>query len=347
MRTTVSKLAAALAVLVSAGVLVAAAVAGSAGHNSQARASADYRIGLVLPDLSNLYIAGIRDGAVAQGKKSNAEILTKGTNDAAGQTNAMLAYIGAKVDAIIVDPIDSSAIITAVKKANDAGIPVIAVQSNVNGGKTATFIAGREDIAGREMAKDAVNYCKKHNPCEIGIIEGIRADQSGAEENRAFLATIKPHKNIKVVGQGETQYDPAKALNLATNLLTAHPGIDYLYAWWDPGGAAAVQAVQAKGKIGKIGVASQNGDCIQLGHVLKGNATVTAAFFPSVIGGGGVTAAVKAIKGQKLPKWTVAPVIGVTTKLANDWLSGKSSPPAALKADILQRLKNAKAGKCS
>jgi ribose transport system substrate-binding protein len=347
MRSTFSKLATMLVVLASAGVLVAAAVAGSAGHSSQAKASADYRIGLVLPDLSNLYIAGIKDGAIAQGKKSGAEILVKGSNEAAGQTNAMLAYVAAKVDAIIVDPIDSAAIVTAVKKANDAGIPVIAVQSNVNGGKTATFIAGREDIAGREMAKDAVNYCKGKDPCEIGIIEGIRADQSGAEENRAFLAYIKPYKNMKVVGQGETQYDPAKALNLATNLLTAHPGIDYLYAWWDPGGAAAVQAIQAKGKLGKVGVASQNGDCIQLGHVLKGNATVTAAFFPSAIGGGGVTAAIDAIKGKSLPKWTVAPVIGITTQKANDWLAGKSSPPAALKADILQRLKNAKAGKCS
>jgi ribose transport system substrate-binding protein len=347
MQSTVSKLATTLVVLASAGVLVAAAVAGSSSRGSQARASADYRIGLVLPDLSNLYIAGIRDGAVAQGKKSRAEILVKGTNDAAGQTNAMLAYVGAKVDAIIVDPIDSNAIVTAVKKANKAGIPVVAVQSNVNGGKTATFIAGREDVAGREMAKDAVNFCKGKNPCEIGIIEGIRADQSGAEENKAFRNYVGKHPNIKIVGQGETQYDPQKALNLATNLLTAHPGIDYLYAWWDPGGAAAVKAIQAKGKLGQIGVASQNGDCIALGLVLKGHQTVTAAFFPSIIGGGGVTAAIKAIKGEKLPKWTVAPVIGVTTKLANDWLAGKSSPPAALKADILERLKNAKAGKCS
>jgi ribose transport system substrate-binding protein len=347
MGSTVSKLTAGLVVLAAAGVLVAAAVAGSSSKGSNARASADYRIGLVLPDLSNLYIAGIRDGAQAQGKKSGAEILVKGTNDAAGQTNAMLAYVGAKVDAIIVDPIDNKAIIPAVKAANKAGIPVVAVQSNVGGGKTATWIAGREDIAGREMAKDAVNFCKKINPCEIGIIEGIRADQSGAEENRAFLAYIKPHKNIKVVGQGETQYDPAKALNLATNLMTAHPGIDYLYAWWDPGGAAAVKAIQAKGKLGKIGVASQNGDCIQLGHVLKGDATVTAAFFPSIIGGGGVISAIKAIKGQKLPAFSEAPVVGVTTKLANDWLSGKSSPPAALKADLLKRLKDAKAGNCS
>ena len=72
--------------------------------------------------------------------------------------------------------------------------------------------------------------------------------------------------------------------------------------------------------------------------MLKGNASVTAAFFPSIIGGGGVTAAVDAIKGKTLPKWTVAPVVGVTTKLANDWLAGQElaaggaegrHPPAA------------------
>ena len=210
---------------------------------------------------------------MAQGKKSGAEILVKGTNDAAGQTNAMLAYVGAKVDAIIVDPIDAQRDHHRRQGGQQGGHP---------GDRRAVERERRQD---RDLhrrprdrrrparwAKDAVNYCKGKNPCEIGIIEGIRADQSGAEENKAFLATIKPHKNIKVVGQGETQYDPAKALNLATNLLTAHPGIDYLYAWWDPGGAAAVQAIQAKGKLGKIGVASQNGDCIQLGHVLKGNA---------------------------------------------------------------------------
>src|SRR5207253_7111971 len=215
----------AVAVL-AAGAVVTAAVAASSTRSSQARTAKTYRIGLVLPDLSNLYIAGIRDGAVAQAKKSDAEILVKGTNDAAGQTNAMLAYVGAKVDAIIVDAIDGNAIVPAVKAANKANIPVIAVQSNVNGGQTATFIAGREDHAGVAMGSDAVNWCKNINPCKIGIVEGIRADQSGAEENKAFRATVGKHSNIKIVGAAETQYDPAKALNVATNLLTANPDLN-------------------------------------------------------------------------------------------------------------------------
>jgi ribose transport system substrate-binding protein len=340
------KLLLATVVLAVVGGLVAAATASTDRAASSARAAAKYRIGLVLPDLSNLYIAGLRDGAQAQGKKSSADILVKGTNDAAGQTNAMLAYVGAKVDAIIVDAIDGNAIIPAVKAANKANIPVIAIQSNVYGGKTATFIAGSEETAGKAMAADAVNWCQKLNPCKIGIVEGIRADQSGATENKSFRAVVGTHKNIKIVGAAETQYDPAKALNVATNLLTANPDLNYIYAWWDPGAAASVKAIEAKGKLGKIGVAAQNGDCIALGLVIKGQQTVTAAFFPSVIGGGGVTDAIKAINGEKLPSYVEAPVLGVTTKLANDWLAGKSQPPANVRADILRRLKEAKSGHC-
>ena len=119
------------------------------------------------------------------------------------------------------------------------------------------------------------------NPCEIGIIEGIRADQSGAEENRAFRAHDRSRtRTSRSSAASETQYDPAKALNLATNLLTANPGIKFLYAWWDPGGDAAVKAIQAKGKLGKIGVASQNGDCIALGHVLEGRADADVGVLP-------------------------------------------------------------------
>ncbi len=338
------KTTAAAVVLVAGAVLVTTAVAASSTHT---KAAANYRIGLVLPDLSNLYIAGIRDGAEAQAKKTGGvTILVKGTNDASGQADALESYVGAKVNAIVVDAIDGHAIVPAIEAANKANIPVIAIQSNVYGGKTATFIAGREDLAGDAMGSNAVTWCKNINPCQVGIVEGILADQSGATENKAFRATIAKHPNIKVVGAAETQYDPEKALTVATDLLTAHPGLNYIYAWWDPGGAASVQAIQAAGKLGKVGVASQNGDCIELGLVLKGSASVTAAFFPDIIGGDAVTNAIKAIKGQKLPTYIEAPVLGVSTPDANNWLAGKGSPPAALKADVIQRLKQAKSGHC-
>ena len=334
-----------------AGLALVGALAAGAGAQlnngaTHSHATKKLRIALVLPDLSNLFIAGVRDGAQAAANKIGATLLVKGTNDAAGQTNAMLSYVGAKADAIIVDAIDGHAIVPAIKAANKAKIPVIAVQSNVYGGKVASFISEREEIAGLYIGQSVATFCKSHSPCKVGIVEGIKADQSGATEDKAMKAYVAKFKNIKIVGGAETQYDPAKALNVATNLLTAHPDLNYVYAWWDPGAAAAVKAIQAAGKVGKIGVSAQNGDCIAFGLIIKGWQTQTSAFFPSVLGGLGITNAVKATQGQTLPGFIEAPVLSVTTTLANNWLAGKGQPPAALRADILQRLREAKSGHC-
>jgi ribose transport system substrate-binding protein len=336
--------------------IVVTALAAGAGATGNEAAQKKLRIGLVLPDLSNLYIAGLRDGVQAQAKKGGHTVLVKGTSDPAGQSNAALAYIAAKVDVLIIDSIDGKGIIPAIKRANAAKIPVITIQSDVFGGVRAAFIAGREDLAGLYMGLAASDFCLGVNPCKIGIIEGIRADQSGAEENRAFREHVAKFPNIKIVGASETQYDPAKALNLATNLLTANPDLKFLYAWWDPGGNSAVKAIQAKRKLGKVGVASQNGDCIALGHVLAGRQTQTSAFFPGVIGSLAVTTAEDIAAGKTPPKVTgagrvlpslEAPVLSVDTPRAKAWLAGLASPPALVRADIMKRLKQAKSGKCT
>ena len=344
-----------IAVLGIAVLAVTALTAGAAARGNDAAATKKLRIGLVLPDLSNLYIAGLRNGVQAQARKGGHTVLVKGTSDPTGQSNAALAYIAAKVDVLIIDSIDGKGIIPAIKRANAAKIPVITIQSDVFGGERAAFIAGREDLAGLYMGMAASDYCLGVDPCKIGIIEGIRADQSGAEENRAFRAHVAKFPNIKIVGASETQYDPAKALNLATNLLTANPDLKFLYAWWDPGGNAAVKAIQAKGKLGKVGVASQNGDCIALGHVLAGRQTQTSAFFPDVIGALAVTTAEDIAAGKTLPKVTgagrvlpslEAPVLSVDTARAKAWLAGFAKPPELVRADIMKRLRQAKSGKC-
>jgi ribose transport system permease protein len=336
-----------VAAAVAGGVATAAIGAGQAGETG-ARHAAGLRIGLVLPDLSNLFIAGIRDGAQASAKKAGITLLVKGTNDAAGQTNAMLAYVGAHVDAIGVDAIDGKAIVPAIKAANKAGIPVIAVQSNVFGGKVATFISELETVAGTYIGNAIVSYCNKsgHDPCKVGVVEGNLADQSGQQENAAMRAVVAKHPTVKIVGAQPTDYDPERALNVATNLMTANPDLDYIYAWWDPGAAAAVRAAQSKGKAGKIGISAQNGDCIALGYVLKGYMYQDSAFFPHVLGGLFIDNAQKAARKETLPKFIQAPTLSVTQDLANAWLSGSAQPPAALKADILQRLKQSKSGKC-
>jgi len=342
------------------GVVAAGVAVGKTTRDtSQAAAKAKIRIGFVLPDLANPVIAGFRDGAVQAAKKRGWQVLVKGTSDAKGQSDAVLSFIGAKVDLIAMDPIDGKAMAPAVAKANQAKIPVIAFQSKPASGKLATFIFPSETVAGTFMGKAAVEFCKvkKRNPCEIGIIEGNLGDSSGLEENAAFRKVVAKEPTAKIVGANPTDYDPARALNVATNLITAHPGIDYLYAWWDQGGAAAVEAIKARGKLGQIGVSSQNGDCLNLQHVIKGYQYQDSMFFPLIQGGLLISAAADVLAGKKLPATILAPVGSATTTKAKAWLAGTSKPTADdvalgraslkdVQADILKRLHQAQAGKC-
>ncbi len=342
------------------GVVAAGVAVGKTTRDtSQAAAKAKIRIGFVLPDLANPVIAGFRDGAVQAAKKRGWQVLVKGTSDAKGQSDAVLSFIGAKVDLIAMDPIDGKAMAPAVAKANQAKIPVIAFQSKPASGKLATFIFPSETVAGTFMGKAAVEFCKvkKRNPCEIGIIEGNLGDSSGLEENAAFRKVVAKGPTAKIVGANPTDYDPARALNVATNLITAHPGIDYLYAWWDQGGAAAVEAIKARGKLGQIGVSSQNGDCLNLQHVIKGYQYQDSMFFPLIQGGLLISAAADVLAGKKLPATILAPVGSATTTKAKAWLAGTSKPTADdvalgraslkdVQADILKRLRQAQAGKC-
>jgi ribose transport system permease protein len=331
------------------GAALSVAVLGVAGATVAAPAAADVeggkpRIGLVLPDLANPFIAGIRDGAVAEAKVRNVDLLVKGTNDPAGQTNAFLNYVGAGVDAIGIDSIDSKAIIPAVEKANEGDIPVVAVQAQPAGGELATFIAADNFRGGVLIGEAIAQYCRGKNPCKVGIVQGILADQSGRDEERGMRSVVRKHRNVRIVAAQPTNYDPARALNVATNMLTANPDLNYIYSWWDQGALSALEAARAKGKAGKIGISGFGGNCLNLAEVIKGNIYQETVFFPEFMGALVVRSSLSALDGKRLPQRTPAPIMKVTTQYANALLSGKAKAPKNL--PILQKLRRAKAGRC-
>lgn len=303
------------------------------------------RIGYVLPDLSNPFIAGLRDGAVIEARKRNIDVLVKGSNDSAQQTNAFLAYVGARVDAIAVDAIDSHAIVPAILKANAAGIPVIAIQSRPAAGTLATFVAAGTFEGGTYIGDAIVEFCKGRSACKVGILQGILADESGAAEERGMRSVVAAYPNVRIVSAQPTNFDPAKALNVATDMLTANPDIAYLYSWWDQGALAALEAVRAKGLMGKVGISGFGGNCLNLAEVIKGNIYQETVFFPEYMGSLMVTSAFSALRGNSLRALTSAPIVTVTASYANAILSGQASGPRGLRLE--EKLQVARSGKCS
>jgi ribose transport system substrate-binding protein len=321
-------------------VLGASAVPGSASSEKK------IRIGLVLPALSNPFIAPIRDGAVAQAKKlGNVQVLTTGTNIPAEQANALKTYIAAGVDALMFDPIDSSAVSPAVLQANAKHIPVVAVVGGSEKGKLATFISPQWYRAGYAVGAGVANgWCQGKSPCQVGLVGGTNAPGPGLDSGKGMTAGVKSKSNVQLVQTVYTDYSAEQSLQAAQQILTGHPAINFVMAWWSVGTISTESAIRTANKTGTVGTNSLTGACPVLKDLLDGKVYNDAMMFPELMGSVGVQSAVKVLNGKKVPKLQASPHYLITRAKANAILSGKLKPPAAIAVQVRAHLRAAKAG---
>jgi ribose transport system substrate-binding protein len=333
-----------LAVVAAAGLAVTAAQASRTASLRATSAKKTIRIGLVLPALSNPFISPIRDGAVAEAKKlGNVQVLSTGTNVPAQQLSALKTYIAAKVDAIMFDPIDDSAISPAVIEANKAGIAVIAVVGGSKKGKLSTFITPQWYKAGLLAGKQVANgWCKSVSPCKVALVGGSNAPGPGLDSGRGMTAGAKTSSKVQFVQTVYTDYSAEQSLKAAQQILTGHPDVNFVMAWWSVGTISTESAIRAAGKSGKIGTDSLTGACPVLKDMLAGQVDSDVMMFPELMGSAGVDSAVKLSRGQKVPAVQSSPMYPITKSKAEQILAGKIKPPPGL--PILAHLKAAKAG---
>jgi ribose transport system substrate-binding protein len=319
----------------------ASGASSSAAASSSGSSGSKVRVGLVLPDVSNPFIAAEQLGAQNEAKKYGYQLLVKGSNDGEAQVQAFQTYLGAGVGFLGINTIDGKAMGAAVTQANGKNVPVIGMQSPPASGKLVTFIASSNLNAGVTVGKGIVQYCAKYNPCNIGDVQGELTDPSGVDEEKGMKSVIAGHPNIKIVSASPTNYDPEKALNVAESMLTAHPDIKWLFAWWDQGAQSAVAAVKAKGLTGKVAVSGFSGSCPAIKDVLAGSISYDAMEFPLLQGQTFIDDIHKYLGGNKsFPAMTLIPAYGITPALAHSVLSGQTQAPAY----VSEALKQAQSG---
>lgn len=176
-------------------------------------------------------------------------IVTDANNNVAKQIADMEDLIAKKVDLIVITA-PPTALIPAVEKAVDAGIPVVSFDSVVDSPKvTVKNIADQTEI-GEELAKFIVQELKGKG--KVAMLTGIAGTTPGQMRYEGALNVFKKSPGIKIVGQVWTNsaYDQAK--RAAENFLAAHPDLDAIYADGGPSGYGAMQAVVEAGKFNVV-----------------------------------------------------------------------------------------------
>jgi ribose transport system substrate-binding protein len=80
-------------------------------------------------------------------------IVVDAQDDSAKMTAGIEDLINKKVSALLINPTDSDAVVPAIQKANEAGIPVFTVDRGANGGTVVSHIASG-NVSGGKMAAE-------------------------------------------------------------------------------------------------------------------------------------------------------------------------------------------------
>jgi ribose transport system substrate-binding protein len=249
-------------------------------------------------------IADAIDGGKTAAAAIGAQLQFALSAGAAAQANAMDNLITLGVDVIAIDPEDSKAIGPSVKKANEAGIPVVMfIGDNLGGGKTATLISSDEELGGYSIAKWAFQQIGGSG--KVALVQGTKAHQAGLLRENGFRRAMQEFPGIQLAAYGEANWMDDKANTLAADMLTKDPDLKLIVALSDAMAKGAATAAKVAGA--KPLITGYNGDCETLSKVWTGQITATLYQGWRDIGGQVVRTGADIVAGKTVPPKIVMP----------------------------------------
>jgi ABC-type sugar transport system substrate-binding protein len=174
----------------------------STGAQASSSATTEtFTVGAVIWDMTQPFFApmaqAMQDTADELGMKVT---ILSGQNSVPNQVAAIQQFISQGVDLIVVTPSDADAIVPAIKQANDAGIPVIAVNSAVGEGANLVTYVGVDDY---EYGVQQANLVIKAlgDKGNVAMLEGSPGTVPATKRTAGFKATLANHPDIKIVSE--------------------------------------------------------------------------------------------------------------------------------------------------
>jgi ribose transport system substrate-binding protein len=295
-----------------AGVLASAGLINSKLANAAPGGKAT--IALVLKSLADPFTTAMSMGAQDYQKHfaSQFDLVVRGTAtelDTAAQIRIVEELIASHVNAIVLAPTDSKALVPIVARAIDAGIIVVAIDNPLDEAATlAAHIAvpfvGPDNVKGARMVGDYLASKLKPGD-EVGIIEGVASDRNAQQRTVGFRAAMNAARiKIAAVAPGDWNYEKGKAA--ATVILAQHPHIRGLLCANDTIATGAVDAVRVAHRTGNVYITGYNNDAAITPLLATGRMLATVDQFAARQAVFGVDVALKALE-EMTPQQDLSP----------------------------------------
>ena len=236
-------------------------VAGIYGCSDQLDKSAEVpRIGLVMKSLANEFFLSMETEAKNH-QKENSDRYTlisngiKNEQDVAGQIRIVEQMIALEVDAIVIAPADSSALLSVLDRAISSGIVVVNIDNRLS--PDALKSKNLEiPFVGPDNKKGAMlvaEFLAKHlSPNDkVAILSGHPASDNSRQRVAGFTE-IMEKVQADIVAKQSGMWEMGKANNITSVLLNENPDLKAILCANDSMALGAVSAVKAAGREGDV-----------------------------------------------------------------------------------------------
>jgi len=267
------------------------------------RAEDPMTIAVIPKGTTHVFWKSIHAGAEKAGKELGVEILWQGPereDDRSQQVAIVQNMTNRKVDGIVLAPLDEKALARPVRVASRRKIPVVIIDSDVDGDLHVSFVATDNFVGGKLAGKRLAEVLGGKG--RVLMMRYSPGSASTAKREAGFLEGIKefgPDITLVSIDQygGVTA---SEAMKVAENLLNKHHDLDGIFTPNESTTFGMLRALETAGRAGKIKFVGFDASAPLIAGLEKGQIHGLAVQNPFNMGYLGVKTAVAAAKGEKV-----------------------------------------------
>ena len=287
-----------------------------------ARGASATTIGVSMDKFDDNFLTSVRNAITAEAQAKGVTLQVEDANDDTGkQISQIQNFIAQKVDAIIVNPVDTSATPKMTELAVAAKIPLVYVNRKPEDKQlppSVAFVGSNEKVSGTLEAEELVKCLKGKG--NVVVMEGQLSNNAALDRTADVEEVVAKNPGIRIVEKQTAEWDRNKAIDLMNNWITTGDKINGVASNNDEMAIGAILALKQAGidpKTMCIGGVDATAD--GLAEVANGNLYVTVFQNATGQGKGAIDTALALIRGDKVPSTVDVPFEKVTRDNLKDY----------------------------
>ena len=289
-------------------------------------------IGVSMALFDDNFLTVLRNGIQSQADAAGLKVqIEDAQNDVAKQLDQINNFIASGVDAIIVNPVDTSATQAMSDAAAAAGVPLVYVNRQPINLDTLpdnqAFVASNEVDSGTLETIALCDNWAAEGKAEVNVyvLQGELSNQAAVQRTQDIYDVIEAGKckvKVNVIDQQTANWSRDQAQNLMTNWLSTGAAFDGVISNNDEMAIGAIQAMKAAGiDMATVQVGGVDATQDALASMQAGELDITVFQNAAAQGGGALDAAVKLAAGEAVDQKVYIPFELVTPANIDGYLS--------------------------